>query len=233
MNIALFGYGRMGKAIEKLAQSRGHVIIRKIDNNSENFSLSEADVAIDFSIPNAAVTNITRALEQGIPVISGTTGWLNEYDQIVNLCNKINGAFLYASNFSLGVNLFFELNKNLAKIMSQRSSYDASITETHHRQKLDAPSGTAISLAESIIKNTGYKEWCLDKKNSETLHISSERLDDITGIHSVTYNSKEDSIEIKHTSKNREGFALGAIVAAEWIIRRKGVFTMKDVLTIT
>jgi len=233
MNIALFGYGRMGKAIEKIAKSRGHKIVEKIDNNDTILSLLEADVAIDFSIPNAAAKNITQALEHGIPVISGTTGWLNNYDQIVKLCNKMNGAFLYASNFSLGVNLFFELNNKLAKIMSQRYTYDASITETHHKLKLDAPSGTAITLAENIIKNSGYKKWSLNKKSPETLQISSARLDDVTGIHSVRYSSKEDSIEIKHTSKNREGFALGAIVAAEWIIRRKGVFTMKDVLTIS
>ncbi|MDA7558925.1 4-hydroxy-tetrahydrodipicolinate reductase [Flavobacteriaceae bacterium] len=233
MNIALFGYGKMGKAIEKIAQSRGHTIVEKIDNNDNIYSFSKADVAIDFSIPSAAAKNITRALQKGIPVISGTTGWLSDYNKIVNLCGKINGAFLYASNFSLGVNLFFELNNNLAQMMSQLKAYDASITETHHKQKLDAPSGTAITLAENIIKNSSYKQWSLDKKSLEILEISSKRLDDITGIHTVTYSSNEDSIEIKHTSKNREGFALGAIVAAEWIIGRKGIFTMKDVLNIS
>ena len=223
----------MGKAIEKIAQSRGHTIVEKIDNNDNIYSFSKADVAIDFSIPSAAAKNITRALQKGIPVISGTTGWLSDYNKIVNLCGKINGAFLYASNFSLGVNLFFELNNNLAQMMSQLKAYDASITETHHKQKLDAPSGTAITLAENIIKNSSYKQWSLDKKSLEILEISSKRLDDITGIHTVTYSSNEDSIEIKHTSKNREGFALGAIVAAEWIIGRKGIFTMKDVLNIS
>jgi 4-hydroxy-tetrahydrodipicolinate reductase len=232
MKIALLGYGKMGKVIERIALERGHeIVLRK--NISDSFEgLSNADVAIDFSAPDAAVSNISACLTSGIPIVSGTTGWLEHYDQIEALCIEKNGAFIYGSNFSLGVNLFFELNNYLAKMMSKFSQYQAEMEEIHHLQKLDAPSGTAISLAKGIIQNSAYKNWTLEKGKSDELYIDAKRIDAVPGTHSVYYNSVVDSIEIKHVAHNRDGFAYGAIIAAEFLKDKKGVFTMKDVLNI-
>jgi 4-hydroxy-tetrahydrodipicolinate reductase len=233
MKIALFGYGKMGKVIEKIAKNRGHKIIYKIDENSINYDLKKVDVAIDFSTPKAAFSNINMALENSIPIISGTTGWLDNYNKAVKLCNEKNGAFLYASNFSLGVNIFFEINRQLAKIMSNHPEYVIKMNEIHHIEKIDAPSGTAITLAESIIKETDYQKWSLNKDFKENeISIEAQRLSDKTGTHEVIYKSDIDEIKIKHAAVNREGFGLGAVIAAEWLIGKKGVFSMKDVLNI-
>jgi len=237
MNIALFGYGKMGRMIETVAENRGHNIVAKIDVDTGDIDFSKMDVAIDFSMPDAAFDNITGCLENGVPVISGTTGWLEKYDDAVALCDKKEGAFIYASNFSLGVNVFFELNKHLARMMSNLDQYKVSMIEIHHTQKLDAPSGTAITLAEGIIENSAYQTWKLNDADEGDHHegeipITSERIGDTPGTHSVDYESKVDNIEIKHTAHNREGFALGAVIAAEWIQGKTGVFTMKDVLNL-
>ena len=233
MKIALLGYGKMGKTIEKIALDRGHSIVLKIDKNDSVYNINDADVAIDFSIPDAAVTNITNCLKNGVPVISGTTGWLAHYDNIVALTQETNGAFIYASNFSLGVNIFFELNKTLAKMMSTLSEYSVSLEEIHHTQKLDAPSGTAITLAEGIMENTKYTNWNLENaKNESEIPITAKRIEHIPGTHHVTYNSEVDTISISHIAHNRQGFALGAVVAAEWLMGKTGVYTMKDVLNI-
>ena len=222
----------MGKTIEQIALSRGHAIVLKIDKHITDYDITKADVAIDFSVPSAAVGNLSKALNNNVPVISGTTGWLKDYDDIIRLCKERDGAFIYASNFSIGVNVFFELNKQLAKMMSNLDKYKVNLQEIHHTQKLDAPSGTAITLAEGIIDNSNYKNWSLDKGDSETIQIEAKRIEDVPGTHIVSYDSNVDTIEIKHTAKNREGFALGAVIAAEWIIGKTGVFTMKDVLNI-
>ena len=233
MKIALFGYGKMGKVIDKIAKNRGHKIIYRIDENSINYDLKKVDVAIDFSTPKAAFSNINMALENSIPIISGTTGWLDNYNKVVKLCNEKNGAFLYASNFSLGVNIFFEINRQLAKIMSNHPEYVIKMNEIHHIEKIDAPSGTAITLAESIIKETDYQKWSLNKDFKENeISIEAQRLSDKTGTHEVIYKSDIDEIKIKHAAVNREGFGLGAVIAAEWLIGKKGVFSMKDVLNI-
>ena len=232
MKIALLGYGRMGKEIEKIALQRGHEIVIKSNANA-TYNIKDADVAIDFSVPNSAVNNISNCLENQVPVISGTTGWLENYDKMVDLCKEKNGAFIYASNFSLGVNIFFELNNQLAKMMNSLSDYNITMEEIHHTKKLDAPSGTAITLAEGIIENSSKSTWELDGKTSEEIiPITSKRIGDVPGTHIVNYDSDVDAIEIKHTANNRKGFALGAVVAAEWILNKKGVFTMKDVLNI-
>jgi 4-hydroxy-tetrahydrodipicolinate reductase len=234
MKIALLGYGKMGKAIERIALNRGHEIVLKINASIKDYYISDADVAIDFSIPDAAVSNISRCLNNGVPVISGTTGWLNDYDDIAQLCKEQDGAFIYASNFSLGVNLFFELNNYLAKLMQPQTQYKTAIEEIHHTQKLDAPSGTAITLAEGIIENSTAKDWHLDNntQNPESISIEAKRIENVPGTHIIKYDSDIDSIHISHTAHNREGFALGAVVAAEWIIGKTGIFTMKDVLNI-
>jgi 4-hydroxy-tetrahydrodipicolinate reductase len=204
-------------------------VLRK--NISDSFEgLENADVAIDFSAPDAAVSNISTCLNTGIPIVSGTTGWLEEYENIVTLCKEKNGAFIYGSNFSLGVNLFFELNDYLAKIMSKFDQYKVEMEEIHHLQKLDAPSGTAISLANGIINNSTYKNWTLEKSKSDEIFIDAKRIDNVPGTHTVSYNSEVDLIEIKHVAHNREGFALGAVIAAEFLKDKKGIFTMKDVL---
>ncbi|WP_299890661.1 4-hydroxy-tetrahydrodipicolinate reductase [uncultured Lacinutrix sp.] len=232
MKIALLGYGRMGKTIEAIALKRGHEIVLKTSNTTSQ-EISIADVAIDFSIPSAAYNNITNAINNNIPVISGTTGWLEQYNDVVNVCKEKQGAFIYASNFSLGVNIFFELNKNLAKMMANLDTYNINLEEIHHTQKLDAPSGTAISLANDIIENNkNYKQWKLDSNEDNSLPIVAKRIENVPGTHNITYKSEVDTIEIKHTAHNREGFALGAVIAAEWIIGKTGIFTMKDVLNI-
>ncbi|MCL4154797.1 UNVERIFIED_CONTAM: hypothetical protein GTU68_008918 [Idotea baltica] len=233
MKIALLGYGRMGKEIEKIALSRGHeIVIRKDVDDIVDINL--ADVAIDFSVPTSAFDNITDCINHQVPVISGTTGWLDKYQDAVALCKEKNSAFIYASNYSLGVNIFFELNKQLAKMMSNLEAYNISMEEIHHTKKLDAPSGTAITLAEGIIEKTNKVNWELsDKTSEENIPIVAKRIPDVPGTHTVWYDSEVDSIEIKHTAHSRKGFALGAVVAAEWIVGKKGVFSMKDVLNIS
>ena len=230
MKIALLGYGKMGQVIERIAIERGHQIVLKKDENSTFEGLSNADVAIDFSVPTAAVSNISSCFNANIPVISGTTGWLENYDEVAALCYEKNGALISSSNFSLGVNVFFELNEYLAKIMSKFKSYKVEMEEIHHIQKLDEPSGTAISLAKGIIENSTYINWTLENPEENQIHIEAKRSGTVPGTHIVTYNSAVDAIEIKHTAHNREGFALGALIAAEWIIGKQGIFTMKDVL---
>lgn len=222
----------MGHVIEKIALQRGHeIVVRKSIGDSFD-GLENATVAIEFSAPNAAVENISAALNLGIPVISGTTGWLQDYDKMVQLCNEKNSAFISSSNFSLGVNIFFELNCYLAKIMSKFEDYKVGIEEIHHTQKLDAPSGTAISLAKGVIENSDYKNWTLENPKSDDILIEAKRIENVPGTHTVSYNSNVDLIEIKHLAHNREGFALGAVIAAEWIVGKHGVYTMKDVLEI-
>ena len=230
MKIALLGYGKMGKVIEKFALQRGHQIVLKKSSNDSFDNLQEADVAIDFSVPMAAVSNITQCINANIPVVSGTTGWLEAYDDVVALCKEKQGAFLYGSNFSLGVNLFFELNDYLAKLMSRFDEYTIQLEEIHHTQKLDKPSGTAITLANTIIDNTNYTGWTLDNPNPNQLIIDAQRVENVPGTHSIFYNSTVDTIEIKHTAHSRDGFALGAVIAAEWLHGKKGIFTMRDVL---
>lgn len=230
MNIALLGYGKMGKVIEKIAVSRGHEIVLRKDADNTFEGLQNADVAIDFSLPEVAVCNISECLQTNIPIVCGTTGWLDKFDEMKNLCIEKNGSFIYASNFSLGVNIFFELNEYLSKIMSNFKDYKVSIEEIHHTQKLDSPSGTAISLANGIIANSNLTNWTLDNPKENELPINAIREENVPGTHSVFYNSEVDFIEIKHEAKSREGFALGAIIAAEYIYNKKGVFTMKDVL---
>jgi 4-hydroxy-tetrahydrodipicolinate reductase len=232
MKIALLGYGRMGKEIEKIALSRGHeIVIRKDVDDVIDINL--ADVAIDFSVPSSAFNNITNCINNKVPVISGTTGWLDKYEETVALCKEKNSAFIYASNYSLGVNIFFELNKQLAKMMRSLEDYNISMEEIHHTKKLDAPSGTAITLAEGIIENSSKNNWELGDEASEgNIPIVAKRIPDVPGTHTVWYDSEVDAIEIKHTAHSRKGFALGAVVAAEWIIGKKGVFSMKDVLNI-
>ena len=230
MKIALLGYGKMGKTIEKIATERGHSIVLKVDKEDTNYDLSQADVAIDFSIPTAAVNNISNCFEAGVPVVSGTTGWLDHYQEMVALCKEKKGAFIYASNYSLGVNLFFELNKKLAKMMNPVEGYSINMEEIHHTQKLDAPSGTAITLAEGIIDNTTKTGWQLDQGDQNTIPIVAKRIEQVPGTHTVTYSSEVDDIEITHTAHNRNGFALGAVVAAEWLKDKTGIFGMKDVL---
>lgn len=232
MKIALLGYGRMGKEIEKIALQRGHEVVIKY-SGKENYDISLADVAIDFSLPNVAFDNISNCIHNKIPVISGTTGWLDKYQEIVDLCNEKNGAFIYASNFSLGVNIFFELNKQLAKMMNSLQEYNVNIEEIHHTKKLDAPSGTAITLAEGIIDNSNLKGWTLvPEKKEKNIPITAVRTPDVPGTHTIEYQSEIDSIEIKHTAHNRQGFALGAVVAAEWLVDKTGVYSMKDVLNL-
>ncbi|UGU16710.1 4-hydroxy-tetrahydrodipicolinate reductase [Sinomicrobium kalidii] len=233
MKIALLGYGKMGKMIEQTAISRNHMIVARIDDEFSLEDIKGADAAIDFSVPSAAFKNITTCLENGIPVISGTTGWLDRYNEAVALCNQHKGGFIYASNFSLGVNIFFQLNEYLAKMMARLDEYKVSIEETHHTQKLDAPSGTAITLAEGIIKNSSKTGWQLDNAGENEVPVTAKRIENVPGTHSIRYSGKVDDIEITHTAHNREGFALGAVIAAEWIVGKTGVFNMKDVLNLS
>jgi len=232
MKIAILGYGKMGKEIERIAISRGHEIVIKSDGN-DMYDISIAHIAIDFSTPESAYNNILNCINNQIPVISGTTGWLKKYDDIVRVCEEKNGALIYASNFSLGVNIFFELNNHLAKMMNKLKDYKVSIEETHHIKKLDSPSGTSITLANGIIENSEFSDWELDKVTSEkNVPIFSKRISDVPGIHKVSYTSDIDKVQINHIAKNRQGFALGALIASEWLVNKKGVYTMKDVLNI-
>ena len=230
MKIALFGYGKMGKMIEQTALDRGHTIVAKIDIDTKEIDFANMDVAIDFSMPNAAFENITGCITNGVPVISGTTGWLQDYDKAVELCHAKKGALIYASNFSLGVNIFFEMNSILAEMMKNMKQYRVSLEEIHHTQKLDAPSGTAITLAEGILKHSDHTDWKLNEASENEIPIVSKRIDQVPGTHTINYDSTIDSITLKHTAHNRKGFALGAVVAAEWIHGKTGVFAMKDVL---
>lgn len=222
----------MGKMIEQTALHRHHSIAARVDIGTPEINFSDMDVAIDFSSPDAAFANITRCLEHHVPVICGTTGWLHQYDAAVQICQENHGALLYASNFSLGVHLFFELNRQLAILMKDLGQYNPSIEEIHHIHKLDAPSGTAITLAEGIISNTAYQGWQPDKGTESVIGISSKRKGEVPGTHTVTYKSTVDTLLIKHEAHNREGFALGAVMAAEWIVGRTGVFSMRDVLNL-
>lgn len=232
MKIALLGYGKMGKTIEKIATERGHEIVLKVDDSQTPYDISVADVAIEFSTPDSAFNNIVSCIKSQVPVIAGTTGWLKDYDKAVEICKKHQSAFLYASNFSVGVNVFFALNKKLAKLMAPLKNYEVSIEEIHHTQKLDAPSGTAITLAEGIIANSDKTAWKLGQAGTTEIPIESKRIENVPGTHIITYESQVDTIEIKHTAHSREGFALGAVLAAEWILDKKGVFSMIDVLGI-
>jgi 4-hydroxy-tetrahydrodipicolinate reductase len=233
MNIALLGYGKMGKTIEQIAIKRGHNVVLTIDKDTINYDITKADVAIDFSVPSVAFKNISNCINNNVPVISGTTGWLDKYDDAVALCKEKKGAFIYSSNYSLGVNIFFELNKTLAKMMSALKQYNVAMEEIHHTQKLDAPSGTAISLANDIIEyHKGFTNWKLDENGKNTIPITAKRIADVPGTHTVTYKSEVDTIKIEHIAHNRQGFALGAVIAAEWIVGKTGVFTMNDVLNI-
>lgn len=232
MKIALLGYGRMGKAIEKIALERGHSIVAKIDKQETTGHLEDAEVAINFSIPSAAVENIKSALEKGIPVICGTTGWLDQQKEVEAFCLEQETAFLYASNFSVGVNLFFKLNGLLAKLMHpHQEHFSTHLEEVHHVHKLDAPSGTALTLAEGILEeNPQLAGWVLDKKENSKLTIKAFREGEVPGTHSIHYTSSVDEITITHEAKSRQGFALGAVIAAEWIQNKKGIFSMNDVL---
>jgi 4-hydroxy-tetrahydrodipicolinate reductase len=236
MNIALIGYGKMGKAIESIALEKGHNIVLKIDlDNAADLTkenLSKADVAIEFTGPHSAFENVKKCLGFGIPVVSGSTGWLDKWDEITQYCKDQDGTFIYASNYSIGVNLFFELNKQLAKLMSRHSGYNVSLEEIHHTQKKDAPSGTAITLAEQVLEGIpGKKNWVNHTSdNPDELEIISERIDPAPGTHKVKYSSPIDDIEIIHTAHNRIGFAGGAVLAAEYAVGKKGIFGMKDVL---
>lgn len=239
MKIVLLGYGKMGKIIGDIAESRGHILTAKIniENRYElnDLDSSQVDVAIEFSQPEAAVENITWALTRGIPVVSGTTGWLDRKAEIETLTKKQNGAFFYASNYSIGVNIFFKVNEFLAKLMNETSGYQPSLEEIHHTEKKDAPSGTAITLAEGILKNTvNYHQWHLSGQSPETeqsLSITSRRIDPAPGTHIVRYSSDIDQIEISHIAHSRTGFALGAVLVAEWIQGKKGVLSMDDFLS--
>ena len=237
MKIALIGYGKMGKAIEEIALQKGHTICLTIDlQNLQDLTkdnLQKADVAIEFTSPENAANNILQCFDAGVPVVCGTTGWLNNFDKVKDICIEENGSFLYASNFSIGVNIFFELNKKLAELMSKQD-YNITIEETHHTQKKDAPSGTAITIAEQIIKELSHKKRWVNQEsnNAEDLSIISHRIDPAAGTHAVKYSSDVDNIEIIHTAHNRNGFANGAVLAAEFIRGKKGIFSMRDVLGI-
>lgn len=240
MKIALIGYGKMGQMIEQLATERGHEVVLKISiDNTQDFTrenVEKADVAIEFTSPEAAYENIRHCLEWGCPVVSGSTGWLDKKAEIDALVHSSAGSFIYASNYSLGVNLFFALNEKLASLMAPyMDSYHVSMEEIHHTAKLDAPSGTAISLAEGILGQIpGKSGWVSDKPEStaDKINIHSKRIDPYPGTHSIKYASDVDSIEIIHNAKSRHGFALGAIIAAEYIYNKQGIFTMKDVLSL-
>ncbi|MEO6231483.1 MAG: 4-hydroxy-tetrahydrodipicolinate reductase [Ferruginibacter sp.] len=236
LKIAMIGYGKMGKAIEQIALQRGHTMPLKIDINSLDAftkeNLQTCDVAIEFTSPHSAVENILTCLEAGIPVVSGSTGWLAEWDKVTSKCKTLNGSIVYASNFSVGVNIFFEMNAMLARLMNSHKDYDVTLEEIHHTEKRDAPSGTAITLAEQILENLSRKKQWINQTaiNAEELSIISERIDPAPGTHKIKYSSPIDDIEIIHTAHNRKGFATGAVLAAEFIKGKQGIFSMKEVL---
>ncbi|WMX16776.1 4-hydroxy-tetrahydrodipicolinate reductase [Aureispira sp. CCB-E] len=242
MKIAMIGYGKMGRTIEHLATKQGHEVVLKINaDNLDAFTtenLQQADVAIEFSQPDVAYKNIMTCLKAGLPVVSGTTAWLDKFEMVKDWCSNNNGAFFYASNFSVGVNIFFELNKHLAAIMSKHPAYQVRMEEIHHTQKLDAPSGTAVTLAEGILEKIDtLQEYQLQEDNLNTpdncIPITSKRIGDTPGTHVIQYHSSIDELEIKHTAKGREGFASGAIMAAHWLIGKQGVFGMSDLLQLS
>jgi len=236
MKIALIGYGKMGKAIEDIAIKNGHEIVLKITSQNTNEctieNLQKSDVAIEFTNPDSVIGNLKKCFDAGIPVVCGSTGWLTEWNEIKNYCEQKNGTLLFASNFSIGVNIFFELNKKLAVLMNNRPEYNTAIEEIHHTQKKDAPSGTAITLADDILKfNHNKNKWVLgETENRSELSITSLRIDPAPGTHVIHYDSSIDSIEIKHTAHNRIGFASGAVLAAEFLKDKKGIYQMQDVL---
>jgi len=236
MKIALIGYGKMGKAIEKIALQRGHEIVLKIDlDNAADFTannLKKADAAIEFTGPHSAFSNVMKCLEFGVPLVCGSTGWLDKMDEAIGYCKKHNGCFLYTSNFSVGVNIFFEINKRLAELMNPHAEYAIQLEETHHTQKKDAPSGTAVSLANQILERIDRKKKWVNREtnNPEELSILSRRIDPAPGTHSVSYISEIDTIDIIHTAHSREGFATGAVLAAEFLKDKTGIFGMKEVL---
>ncbi len=236
MKIALIGYGKMGKAIETIALQRGHIITLKISStNLHEFNtanLTNCDVAVEFTNPHNAYTNVTKCLEANLPTVCGSTGWANQIAAANTICLANNTALLVASNFSIGVNVFFELNKKLAQLMNHKNEYQIAIEEIHHTQKKDAPSGTAITLAEQIIQENNLKtNWTINAEpNANEIGITSIRQDPAPGTHTINYQSTTDTISITHTAHNRTGFALGAVLAAEYVHNKKGIFTMKDVL---
>jgi 4-hydroxy-tetrahydrodipicolinate reductase len=236
MKVALIGYGKMGKAIEEILLAKGHEVVLKIDmDNQDQFTtnnLANANVAIEFTGPHAAVDNLKKLFDAGIAVVSGSTGWLERWEEVKTYCEANNGSFIYASNFSIGVNLFFELNTFLARLMSNHREYEVSLEEIHHTQKKDAPSGTAITLAGQVMQHiTSKNKWVNEESNNKNeLVITSKRIDPAPGTHSIKYHSDIDDIEIIHTAHSRKGFAGGAVAAAEFLIGKKGIYTMKDVL---
>ncbi|MCE3279556.1 MAG: Dihydrodipicolinate reductase [Bacteroidetes bacterium] len=236
MNIALIGYGKMGKEIEQIAISRGHTITLKVDvSNASTYTiddLKKADVAIEFSTPESAISNIYKCFDAGVPVIVGTTGWMNKLDEVKQKCAAQKQSLFYASNYSIGVNLFFKLNEYLAKLMNNYPAYNVSMEEIHHVHKLDAPSGTAISLANQVIENIASKQKWVNEKTTDPaeLGIVSKRIDEVPGTHTVTYSSEVDEISMTHIAHSRKGFALGAVIAAEWIQGKTGVFGMNDLM---
>jgi len=236
MKIALIGYGKMGKAIEQVALQRGHEIVLKIDvDNAADLTaanLQKADAAIEFTGPHSAYGNVMKCLEYGVPLVCGSTGWLDKFDEVTAYCKLHNGCFLYASNFSVGVNIFFEINKRLAELMKPHTEYNVAMEEIHHTQKRDAPSGTAVTLAEQVLAKIDRKnKWVNDETNNpQELSIISKRIDPAAGTHTVSYYSAIDTIDIIHTAHNRTGFATGAVLAAEFVKGKKGIFSMKEVL---
>jgi 4-hydroxy-tetrahydrodipicolinate reductase len=236
MKIALLGYGKMGKAIEEIALERGHEISAKIDSTTELNSIdwSLIDVCIEFTRPELAIKHITYCTDKQVPIVVGTTAWQKELSMVKQYVSTNNGALLYASNFSVGVNLFFELNRQLAKLMKTQTDYQISVEETHHIQKLDAPSGTAVSLLEDILQiNEQYDGWSLEPIKEQQIAVKAHREPNVPGTHQITYDSAIDSIKIEHIAHNRKGFALGAVIAAEFLYQRKGIYTMSDVLKTT
>lgn len=235
MNIALIGYGKMGKEIEAAAVKRGHAVVLKINkDNAERISdtdLQKADVAIEFSTPHSVINNIKQCISARTPIVVGTTGWYEHFEEIKSLCLQKNGSLFHATNFSLGVNLFFKVNAYLAELMNKYEGYDVSMEEIHHIHKLDKPSGTAITLANQIIEKMERKnKWSIDSKNSDTLFIKDIREGEVPGTHIIKYHSEIDDIEIMHKAHNRKGFALGAVIAAEFLHTKKGIYTMNDII---
>jgi 4-hydroxy-tetrahydrodipicolinate reductase len=236
MRIALVGYGKMGKAIEEIALQKGHEVVLKINiDNTEDLThenLKKADVAIEFTGPHSAVENLKTCFDAEVPVVCGSTGWLSEWEMVKEYCNDKNGALVYASNYSIGVNLFFEVNKYLAELMNRHPHYDVKLEEIHHTEKKDSPSGTAITLAEQVLEKISRKKiWVNEEsKQNDQLEIVSKRIDPAPGTHKIAYTSSIDDIEIIHTAHNRKGFAGGAVLAAEFIVGKKGIHTMRDVL---
>lgn len=239
MNIALIGYGKMGRVIEEIAEERGHTIVAKATSESpiENIDFSEVDIAIEFTAPELAARHIKYCVDKNTPIVVGTTAWGDQLEEVTEYVNSNDGALLHASNFSIGVNVFFEINRKLAALMEPHTSYEASMEETHHLQKLDAPSGTAITLANDMMfENKNLSSWVHKEEeaprvNKGQIALTSYRKEGVPGTHKIQYQSDIDTIEIKHTAHNRRGFALGSVVAAEWLFQKKGVFTMKDIIS--